>query len=105
MTEQEAIKRFEPIVDNEAYTDSFQDACRLAIKSMEKQIPKKPKQSGVTDIKGVFHPINGINGVPYDLCPNCKTNLCTDGFFGRDKKSIKYCENCGQKLDWSDDND
>lgn len=68
--------------------------------AMEKQIPKKPRQSGVTDSKGVFHPTIGISGVPYDLCPNCKINLCTDGFLGSNKKSMKYCENCGQKLLW-----
>ena len=42
MTEQEAIKRLAPIVNNEAYTDSFSDACKMAIKALEKQIPKKP---------------------------------------------------------------
>lgn len=109
MTEQEAIKIMKGI---EAVEGTFpedgndvEETLSLAIKALEKQIPKKPKQSGVTDSKGVFHPTNGISGVPYDLCPNCKTNLCTDGFFGRNKKSMKYCENCGQKLDWSDDND
>ena len=66
----------------------------------EKAEPKKPQKSGVTDNKGIFHATNGINGVPYDLCPNCEINLCTDGRFGRDKNTMKYCKNCGQKLDW-----
>lgn len=70
--------------------------------AMERMKPKKVKQSGVTDNKGKFHPINGINGVPYDLCPNCEINLCTDGVLGRNKKNMKYCENCGQRLDWSE---
>lgn len=48
-------------------------------------------------------PWNGIDGVPYDLCPNCGTNLCTTGAFGRNKSQVHYCENCGQKLDWSDE--
>lgn len=69
--------------------------------SIEKQHPKKPDKSGVIGNDGIFHEINGINGVPYDLCPNCGKNLCTDGIFGRDKKFMKYCEYCGQKLDWS----
>ena len=68
----------------------------------EKSEPKKPKKSGVTDSNGIFHAINGINGVPYDLCPTCEINLCTDGFFSRDKKKMKCCENCGQALDWSE---
>ena len=70
--------------------------------NMEKQIPKKPNKSGVTDKNGVFHATNGINGVPYDLCPNCATNLCTDGMLGRRKDGYNYCSKCGQKLDWEE---
>ena len=69
--------------------------------SLEKQVPKKIIHSGCYDNEGVWHTWNGIDGVPYDLCPNCETNLCTSGAFGRDKKRMKYCENCGQKLDWT----
>ena len=68
----------------------------------EKNEPKKPKQSGVHDANGEFHAINGINGVPYDLCPCCGINLCTDGFFGNDKKELNYCKKCGQALKWSE---
>lgn len=66
----------------------------------EKAEPKKIFHQGYEYRGEMIYPI-GINGVPYDLCPNCKTNLCTDGYFGRDKKRLKYCENCGQKLDWT----
>lgn len=66
----------------------------------EKNEPKKPAQEGCYDSKGVWHTWNGINGVPYDLCPNCDANLCTDGMFGRNKKTMNYCERFGQKLDW-----
>lgn len=69
--------------------------------AIEKQVPKKIIHSGCYDNEGVWHTWNGIDGVPYDLCPNCETNLCTSGAFGRDKKRMKYCENCGQKLDWT----
>ncbi|MFR2774796.1 MAG: hypothetical protein ACLTBR_03080 [Anaerostipes sp.] len=71
--------------------------------ALEKQISKKSEKSGVTDSKGIFHPTNGIDGVPYDLCPNCKTNLCTTGMFAR--KKMKYCQECGQKLDWGEENE
>lgn len=77
-------------------------AYQVAIKALEKQMPKKPEKDGVTDSRGVFHPINGIDGVPYDLCPNCYSNLCTTGMFGRNKERMKYCEKCGQRLDWSE---
>ena len=75
------------------------EECRAAV---EKQIPKKITHPGCFDNEGVWHTWNGIDGVPYDLCPNCETNLCTDGVFGRDKKKMKYCENCGQKLDFGE---
>ena len=94
MTEHEAIKYLE---QHGYIADDVKD---VAIEALEKQIPKKVKQSGVLDSKGKFHPINGINGVPYDLCPNCEINLCTDGVLGRNKKNMKYCENCGQRLSW-----
>lgn len=79
--------------------NAFEDL-DMAIKALEKQIPKKVAHQGCYDKDGVLHMWTGINGVPYDLCPNCEINLCTDGRFGRDKSKMKYCENCGQKLDW-----
>ncbi len=64
------------------------EALDNAIEIIGKEIPKK-----------IYHKQwNGINGVPYDLCPNCKTNLCTTGLFPNEKE--KYCGVCGQKLDW-----
>lgn len=73
---------------------------RKLIRVLEKyEVPQKPKQSGV-EVDGVFYPTNGIDGVPYDLCPTCETNLCTTGILGRSKKTMHHCENCGQALDW-----
>ena len=77
MTYEEAIKRFKIIVNNEAYTDSFQDACRLAIEALEKQIPKKPNYV-------------------YDdepLCPYCQEVI---------EGGDVICESCRQLIDWSD---
>lgn len=76
------------------------EECRAAV---EKQIPKKIIHPGCYDNDGIWRTWNGIDDVPYDLCPSCETNLCTSGAFGRDKNRMKYCENCGQKLDWSDE--
>lgn len=57
----------------------FDDACREAIKALEKQIPKEPIGR---------------------LCPNCgsKTHTdCGDSFLDY---SLDYCPNCGQALKW-----
>lgn len=54
------------------------EECRTAI---EKQIPKKP---------------NFTEDKEFALCP------CCNGKGLLDKQ--KYCDNCGQKLDWSDNN-
>ena len=71
------------------------------IDALTKKIPRKIFHQGYEYEGQMIYPV-GINGIPYDLCPNCKTNLCTDGFLGRDKKRMNYCKNCGQKLDWSE---
>lgn len=70
--------------------------------ALEKQLPKKPLKSGITTNDGVFHLIIGADGVPCDICPNCRTNLCTTGKLGKNKKYMRYCERCGQRLDWSE---
>lgn len=63
------------------------EECREAV---EKQKPKE-----------IYHQKwNGIDGVPYDLCPTCENNLCTTGVFARNK--MNYCEKCGQKLCWNE---
>ncbi len=95
-------KTFEPKNDNQHVEKSIECA-KTAIEALEKQLPEKVKQSGVTTQDGIFRRINGIDGVPYDLCPNCEVNLCTDGILGRNKKDMKYCERCGQRLDWSEE--
>jgi hypothetical protein len=88
----------DPEADMEYSTGEIIGANLLAISSLEKQIPKKIiyQEYEYNDEK---IRINGIDGVPYDLCPNCKTNLCTTGFFAR--KKMNYCPDCGQRLDWS----
>lgn len=54
--------------------------------AVEKQIPKKPKTKILCrDIKW--------------WCPNCGENHV----LMYAKKGFKYCHNCGQKLDWSEE--
>lgn len=79
--------------------EELAEAMGMAIQALEKYIPKKPVYDGCFDSEGMWHEWNGINGRPYDLCPNCNTNLCCE--MNYDNKP-KYCKHCGQKLDWSD---
>lgn len=52
--------------------------------AVEKQIPKKPKYNG----------------------GECECPVCGDGWNSNEYGSgMKSCWECGQKLDWSDDND
>lgn len=55
------------------------DYIQLAIKALEKQVPKK-----------------AINKNGIWCCPRC------DKHYGRDNWKSKYCGLCGQLLDWSD---
>lgn len=65
-------------------TDIDAEPLRLSIEALEKQIPKKPVY-GAANIK----------------CPNCGATLLY--YFYSFK--IDYCDECGQRLDWSEEND
>ena len=56
------------------------EARNMAIKALEKQIPKKPDFTADKE---------------FALCPCCNGK----GLLNKQK----YCDNCGQKLDWSDE--
>ena len=77
-------------VSNEAAMKAVEDACIVACEALEKQIPKKPGEKESTE-KTRY------------LCPNCEYNPITiyaDGY--RIGNQPKYCEKCGQALDWSE---
>ncbi len=84
---QEAIKilKMEMLGDSE----QMEYAKQMAIKALEKQIPKKP-------YKTKEHKQNNW------YCSICKC------YFGDDMElqyaclQPKFCEHCGQKIDWSD---
>ena len=76
------------------------EAFQMAIQALEKQMPKKPVHDGCLDNEGMWHEWNGVNGRPYDLCPNCNTNLCCEMPY---ENKPNYCSKCGCRLDWSDE--
>lgn len=63
-------------------TDIDAEPLRLAIKALEKQIPKKP-----------------IYGDANITCPNCGDTLLY--YYTLFKRG--YCDECGQALDWSEE--
>ena len=82
MTEIEAIKELQDNIDLPFGVSVSDEASRMAIKALEKQIAKKP--------------------ISYDDCEQfvirCTCGKCTDTRFFHG-----YCTWCGQKLDWSNE--
>lgn len=70
------------------------EARRKAIKALKKQIPRKV--DNLSEIYMDFGTGKKIKVGAYGNCPNCKYNI--------DVVS-KYCTRCGQKLDWSEEDD
>lgn len=62
-------------------------AFMLAILALEKQMPKKP----ITDS-------THYAGFEEFLCPSCKKRIISR----LDGRLQKYCDECGQAIDWSD---
>lgn len=121
MTYEEAIKEFEPFIDHEAYTDSFQEVCKMAIEAFKKvaALEKRGFTDEVLDNYKTFEdeciakgftfksliearerqipkkPAYQINGLDKSYkCPIC-------GTFAIDE----YCIHCGQKINWSEGED
>lgn len=86
MTESEAIKELQ--VGYLGDTENLVQAKHIAINALEKQIPKKPP---VVNRPSIF--------VKVPVCPNCSTSEHYQPLYGK----TKYCSNCGQKLDWRDE--
>lgn len=79
MTESEAKVILESEYKFHGECSVFGEALTTAINALEKQIPKKPK----TDDRYVMY-----------ICPCCNDFI---------KVSHNCCQNCGQAIDWSDE--
>lgn len=113
MTESEAIKQFKERIDIPDYKEQipeYYEAMEIAINAIEKQIPKKPILKH--DVS-VMH-INRGNQ-PHEWkrlesdnwhCPECDC-IVGERVYVRDRhhdqRKKKYCDNCGQKLNWESD--
>lgn len=94
MTESEAIKICNTIgfaasfsdpqgISLNTTKDELTEAMRMSIQALEKQIPKKPR----------FYAHNYY-------CSVCDNLVGNNEFEWR---RFKYCDTCGQRLDWSDE--
>ena len=91
MTAKEALEYFKRRKEQTGLSDRVQQAEDLAIKALEKQIPKKP------DFEGDGYDDNG--NIIYDtwICPCCKERY--EVYYD----NYKYCPVCGQALDWGEE--
>lgn len=69
----------------------LQESIDMAIKALEKQIPKKPTYDG-----DGYAP-DGTFVWDEWICPCCGTR------YEVDYDEHDFCQNCGQKIDWSDE--
>ena len=96
MTESEAIEKLKNMrlymqIEGEnndcKFTEDDYKANEMAIQALEKQIPKKPILANNMMTKDKFL-----------MCPCCKFRFPDSLVFLKTR-----CWNCGQKLDWSDE--
>lgn len=97
MTRNEAIK----ILRTEMLGDSVQMelAKQMGAYALEKQIPKKPDTENINrgiDVSGEYDIDSNY------ICPSCKSVV---GDYESEDIWYKHCPECGQALDWSDEND
>lgn len=86
----EAIKMFQNLIFVENHKIAENHCRKLAIEALEKQIPKKP----ILKEYGFFG--------PYPFCSWCDNVLINTRNDSWHKE--KFCPNCGQALDWSEQN-
>lgn len=91
MTENEASTILKVEIVHHPECSIFAEALALAIRALEKQIPKKPTPIDYEKYINVIDNARFLRGAYW--CPNCKHVVKTGSF----------CSDCGQKLDWSDE--
>jgi hypothetical protein len=83
MTTQEAQERLVCILNNNQFTKADKKAMYLAINAINKQIPKKPRETRCAL-----------------MCASCGHKITEKGC----KKLYRnYCKKCGQRIFWEDE--
>ena len=85
MTKGETITSLKEMFTKGLCEDNEYKMAQIAIKALEKQMPKK-----VVMERNIY------------LCPECGANVETDCGDDMLDYRLNYCDNCGQKLDWSE---
>lgn len=87
---QERIGLTKKVWSNVPEIIKYREALELAVKALEKQTPMKPNNiKSIFDFSGRYYTTKGN-------CPVCnRERLCKSDF---------YCNKCGQKLDWDEEN-
>lgn len=85
------LKILKHFTDNDSVGELHKQTYDVAIDALEKQIPKKP------DYEADGYDNNGE--LIYDtwICPNCEKR------YEVDCDSYDYCPNCGQAIDWNEE--
>lgn len=103
MTIEEIKSQLEELIkDRESFMvgDYDKEALEFAVKAVEKQIQKKLKAE-------MFQTF--IQGYLYEdkccVCPSCGTFRGNLDYKSYKIKKYSYCPDCGQALDWSDENE
>lgn len=95
------IQRAFEIIKNEMpyESDVITEALNMIENAVEKQISKKPITETVN--RGIS--ISGEYDIDFNyLCPNCNTVV---GDYETDDVFYKFCPDCGQALDWSENDE
>ena len=79
MSENEAINELQKNIDLPFGFTVSDEVSEIAIKAIEKQVPKKPTDAGK------------FADLYVGLC-----SVCNEGV----NSQMNYCDKCGQKLDW-----
>ena len=88
MTNEEAIETLKHEHDYAQLLSYVNEAIKLAISALEKQIPMKPNNINIEKYK-----------VSYE-CPKCRTEHINE--WCETKWKLPFCSICGQSLDWND---
>lgn len=95
MKESEAIEaiQFDLEIGGEIHSQVLHDAVDVAIQALEKRIPKKPRKTD--SYRGVLKKVYAY------VCPTCG-NARLEKYMNERQNTV-FCWDCGQKLDWSDE--